>query len=86
MDTSKYLPLGTVVKLENATKEIMITGYKLKNKNTGKEFDYMGCPFPQGFNGDGKIAMFDHSQVRDIYHFGLKDEESKELIDMLKSL
>ena len=46
----------------------------------------MGCPFPQGFNGDGKIAMFDHSQVRYIYHFGLKDEESKELIDMLKSL
>ena len=43
----KYLPLGTVVTLQGATKRIMIIGYlPMTEKNV--VFDYSACIYPEG--------------------------------------
>ena len=42
----KYLPIGTIVVLKNATKRIMITGFASMSPETGDTiYDYSGCPY-----------------------------------------
>ena len=57
----KYLPIGTVVLLKDATKEVMITGLAIlggasetvtdsegNEKHLAKIWDYSGSPYPEG--------------------------------------
>lgn len=83
----KYLPIGTVVLLRNATKRIMITGFcsKERNNSNSKIYDYCGCLYPEGFITADKALLFDHSQIDKIYHIGLSnDDEEKEFKKNLK--
>ena len=46
----KTLPIGSVVKLQGASQRIMILGYcQYKMGDMNKIYDYVGCPYPQGF-------------------------------------
>lgn len=74
----KFLPIGTVVLLKNATKRLMITGYcSLVDANSSRIYDYVGSVFPEGnFAGDD-VALFDHDQIEVISHMGLDDDEYK---------
>ena len=83
----KYLPIGTVVLLKNATKRIMITGFcsREKNNSNSKIYDYCGCLYPEGFLTADKALLFDHSQIEKIYHIGLSnDDEEKQFKKNLK--
>ena len=83
----KYLPIGTVVLLKNATKRIMITGFcsKERNNSNSKIYDYCGCLYPEGFITADKALLFDHSQIEKIYHIGLSnDDEEKKFKKNLK--
>ncbi len=83
----KYLPIGTVVLLKNATKRIMITGFCSieKNNANSKIYDYCGCLYPEGFLTADKALLFDHSQIEKIYHIGLSnDDEEKKFKKNLK--
>lgn len=72
----KYLPIGTVVLLEGATKRVMITGFASMSPDTGdKVFDYSGCTYPEGFYSYNEVCVFDHSQIKQIFYKGLVDEE-----------
>ena len=88
---NKYLPIGTVVLLKNGIKRVMIIGFKTKSDgisaNDNKEFDYLGCIYPEGMVKDIPTMLFDHEQIAKIYHLGLEeDEEEKEFKNMLNSL
>ena len=75
----KYLPIGTVVRLKDGEKNVMITSYLIfstGDKNTEKVmFDYGGCPFPEGIIESDLAIGFNHDQIDDIVHLGLIDEE-----------
>ena len=46
----KFLPIGTVVLLKDATKKVMITSYLIFAKGDQEEknmYDYGGCPYPE---------------------------------------
>ena len=80
---NKYLPIGTVVMLKGATKRLMIAGYCIvqnepKNKNEIKIWDYCGCLYPEGFLSSKETSLFDHEQIKEIYHLGLSAEEDQE--------
>lgn len=87
METSeKYLPIGTVVLLKEATKRIMITGFcAVSGSNKEKMYDYSGCLYPEGLLSSEQVALFDHSQIDKIYHFGYRDEEEIEFKNRLKT-
>ena len=75
----KFLPLGSVVLLKNATKRLMITGFYVKaDKNNEKTYDYVGCLYPEGVVNSNQTCLFDHNQIEKIYHLGLIDYEEKE--------
>lgn len=81
---SKYLPIGTVVKLKNGTKRVMITGYCSVPGENEKMYDYNGCMFPEGYLSSDQTLLFDHEQIIKIYHYGLYDDEAKEFNKKLK--
>ena len=76
----KYLPIGTVVLLKEATKRLMITGYCSSQPTTPDViYDYVACLFPEGNLAGDDVALFNHDQIGTISHMGLEDEEYKEL-------
>lgn len=80
----KYLPIGTVVLLNDGTKKIMITGFcAVSEENKNKTYDYRGCPFPEGVLESDGVALFDHNQIKEICHIGFENPESIDLSDKL---
>ena len=81
----KYLPIGTVVLLKEATKRLMITGYcAAKPDDVNTVYDYVGCLFPEGNLAGDEVALFNHSQIGTISYLGLVDDEFKQLDSNIK--
>ena len=96
IEKEKYLPLGTIVLLKNATKPMMIVGYKVSSNSEevyqngkmviGKAvYDYSGCVYPEGVINSLFMCMFDHSQIGKILFMGYEDEKYKEYNEKLKN-
>lgn len=80
----KYLPIGTVIVLKNATKRIMITGFASMSPETGDTvYDYSGCAYPEGFFNYNQVLVFNHDQIDKVYFKGYSDEEAKEFKKVL---
>ena len=71
----KYLPIGSVVLLKNGRKKIMIYGRKQMHVETGEEWDYLACLYPEGNINEEFMYLFNHDQIDKVYYFGYKDEE-----------
>ena len=87
----KYLPIGSVVILKNATKKIMISGYfAIDNDEPDIIYDYSGCLFPEGFLGSDQSLLFNHDQIKELFFEGYVNPEqetfSKKLLDVEKEL
>lgn len=86
---NKYLPIGTVVLLREGKKRLMITGFcpKTVDKDEKKSYDYCGVMYPEGVITMESILLFNHNQIKKIFHMGLyKDEEEKQFKLKLKKL
>lgn len=74
----KYLPVGSVVLLNNATKKLVVAGFcVLSDEYEGKIYDYCGYPYPMGAIQSNQIALFNHDQIKEIFFVGYEDEEEK---------
>ncbi len=75
----KYLPVGTVVLLQDGKKRVMINGFCTMDANKpDKIYDYSGVLFPEGSLSSDQTLLFDHSQIVRVDHMGLEDQEEKE--------
>ncbi|MBQ9072549.1 MAG: DUF4176 domain-containing protein [Bacilli bacterium] len=80
MNQEKYLPIGSVVLLKNAKKQVMITGFLARSKEeNSKVYDYMGCMYPEGILSSEFNLLFNHDQIENIYYIGYSDNNWKEL-------
>lgn len=78
MEREKYLPIGTIVLLKNASKRLMIAGYCTTTiGETTKVWDYCGYRYPEGVGQKTDLRMFDHEQIDKIVYLGLEDDEEK---------
>ena len=73
----KYLPIGSVVRLKNAKKNVMITGYLVKYDD--KIYDYTCCLFPGGIVSLNDVLVFNHDEIEEIYYLGYRNESYKKL-------
>lgn len=71
---SHYLPLGSIIILKGGAKRLMVYG-RVQKLATGVEYDYLGCPYPEGFINPEKSFVFNHDAIAEIVHFGFADEE-----------
>ena len=74
----KYLPIGTVVMLKNATKRLMIIGFCMQAQKDDEtiRFDYAGCLYPEGVIDTNGLPLFNHDQIDKIYNEAFSDEET----------
>lgn len=79
----KYLPVGSVVTLKEATKKLMIIGY-LPMSEDNKVFDYNACTFPEGVLDPDKTLAFNHDKIATIDYVGLANEEYKTFNEQVK--
>lgn len=81
----KYLPIGSVVLLKNATKRVMVYGRKQMQVGTEVEWDYIGCLYPEGNIDEDHMYLFNHDQVDKVYFMGYQDEEDNEFVEQFLS-
>lgn len=83
----KFLPAGSVVLLEGATKRLMITGFcTMDSAQSDVMYDYCGCLYPEGMISSDETALFNHDQIKEIYHVGFSDEEEVAFKEKLTEL
>ncbi len=71
----KYLPIGSVVRLIDGTKKIMIYGRIQIQNTTGKKWDYVACLYPEGNLSEIYNIFFQHSEIEELYFLGYEDDE-----------
>ena len=87
MKVEELLPIGSIVLLKDGEKRLMICGVKQTNEGgKGKEFDYLGVLYPEGYIGDEFQYLFDHSDIDQVFFRGYEDEERGTFIARLSSL
>jgi len=80
----KFLPIGTVCRLKDATKYLMIIGFCVsKEEEQNKVYDYIGCMYPQGMIAQDISFLFDHSQIDEILYEGFVNDIEKEFKQQL---
>ncbi|MHC1734645.1 MAG: DUF4176 domain-containing protein [Erysipelotrichaceae bacterium] len=79
------LPIGSVVRLKNAAKDLMIFGLLQKHPNLGERvFDYIGVPHPEGYFDVRLQIGFNHSQIDQVVFRGLENDNQKALMNSLE--
>ena len=68
MNSEQLLPVGSVVLLHNADKELMIIGIFPVNGET--RYDYIAVLHPEGYLSEKYIFMFNHSDIAQIKFIG----------------
>lgn len=82
-NVKELLPIGSVVRLKGAKKDLMIFGVcqtELKNKKT---YDYVGVIWPEGNMGQNTQLMFNHSNIETVKFTGLDTQERQEFMERL---
>lgn len=80
----KFLPIGTVCLLKDASKKVMINGYLVSDGKDGDTlYDYSAVMFPSG--NSIKLA-FNHNQISKIISIGYQDAETLAYIQELNSI
>lgn len=75
-----YLPIGTVIYLKGIEKRLMIYGRKQIHIETGREFDYIGCLYPEGYINDEYVLFFNSDQIEKVDYKGLSDQENIDFV------
>lgn len=86
MNVEKYLPLGTIVSLQDA-KKLMIIGYLGVDGVTNDQiYDYIGCLYPEGMVSSRKVLLFQHAQIQQVFFLGFQSPEGNQFQTTLKTM
>jgi len=80
----RYLPIGSVVKLKNSNKLIMVIGYySVEYKQDIIVYDYSGCAYPEGIMLKSNYCSFNHNDIKEVLFVGYKNEEYNDMNNKL---
>lgn len=82
----KYLPIGTVIEVDNSDLRLIIVGYGVIDEDTNERFDYIGYPYPNGFVSIKATALFNKDRIGKILFYGYKDETYKKMLESAQKL
>ena len=83
MKIKDLLPIGTVVRLKEGEKRLMISGILQSDGGQGKEYDYVGVLYPEGHIGGKFQYLFYHVDIDEIIFRGFEDEERTDFLERL---
>jgi hypothetical protein len=85
MEAPSYLPLGSIVRLKQGTKFMMIYG-RCQTMPDGEEYDYLGCLYPEGYIRPETSFVFNHDAIEEVLHRGFVDEAEQQLLEKIREL
>lgn len=78
MQIKELLPLGSVVRMKDGEKKLVVIGVKQADSNAPDvEYDYLGILYPEGHIGAEFQYLFNHEDIEQIYFRGYEDEEGE---------
>ena len=77
MNIKELLPIGSIVRLQNGQKRLMITG------ELDKQYDYLGILYPEGHIGGDFQYLFNHEDIDQIVFRGYEDPERQAFLEKL---
>ena len=69
------LPVGSVVTIQGTSKKMMIIGILQMQQDTGKLYDYLAVPYPEGFVSATRNLLFNHESINDVVFTGYTNPE-----------
>jgi hypothetical protein len=77
-NTPALLPNGSVIRLKEGTKKLVIYGRKqMLMTEPPRQFDYIGCPYPEGYINPDYTYVFNHGDIEEVIFKGYSDEEEE---------
>lgn len=83
MDVTKLLPIGSVIRLNGATKCIMIFGVCQTNQTNNTLYDYIGVLWPEGNIGEEGQILFNRTDIEEVVFVGHDTDERQEFLQKL---
>lgn len=80
-DVRELHPIGTVVRLREGSKRLMIIGRFQTLLSSDEIYDYVGCLYPEGYLKPEQSFVFNHDAIAEVVHEGLADEEEKQFLE-----
>lgn len=81
MNVKELLPIGSVVRLREAKKCLMIFGVCQSHKNT--TYDYIGVLWPEGNMGTETQVLFAHEDIEEVVFTGYDTAERQAFLERL---
>jgi hypothetical protein len=85
-DPSAYLPLGSVVRLKDGKKNIMIYGRRQRDLKEGKIYDYIACLHPEGNLNEQFMYLFNREHIAEVLFMGYQDEDEAKHVAKLNEI
>ena len=84
---TRLLPIGTVIEIRESEQQMMIAGFAGINTEEEPEVihDYIGFPYPLGFNTTEGTYYFDNTDIGSVLCVGYQDGEAIQFIGELES-
>ena len=79
----EYLPIGSVVILNDGEKTIMIYGRKQVHAETNVMYDYVACLYPEGNLNEEYTYLFNHNQIREVLFTGFINDDETVFLEVL---
>jgi hypothetical protein len=68
MDARELLPIGSIIQVKEAEKEMMIIG--ILQQNGEDRYDYIGVLYPEGYMSQDEIYLFNHEDIEKVSFLG----------------
>lgn len=76
----EFLPIGTVVTLENEEHKVMIIGVlQFESEDRSVLYDYSGVLYPEGLLDSKEDYLFNKEDIEEIHYLGYNSEEQEEI-------
>lgn len=86
MNIKDLLPIGSIVRLKNGQKRLMISGVlQSKEDELDKQYDYLGIFYPEGHIGGDFQYLFNQEDIDEIFFRGYEDQERQAFLEKLAS-
>lgn len=83
----KLLPNGSIVRLREGTKKLVIYGRKqIIVTDPLRPFDYIGCLYPEGYINPDYTYVFNHEDIEEVIFTGYVDEEEEQFSAQLSKV
>ncbi|MEY8755729.1 DUF4176 domain-containing protein [Peribacillus frigoritolerans] len=71
----KLLPIGTVIKLKDVKKWVMIYGRNQIQTKTKSIYDYLAVPYPEGNLSEEFNIFFNSQMIEEVIYLGLESPQ-----------